>query len=82
MSTIKTGIIASEGIAIGRAYLFVKEKLEVDTRILEDAEIEEEVLKIQKAIEDYSKDLENMEVSTDTQQEVINAHLGMLDDPF
>lgn len=82
MSTIKTGIIASEGIAIGRAYLFVKEKLEVDTRILEDAEIEEEVLKIQKAIEDYSKDLENMEVSTDTQQEVINAHLGMIDDPF
>ncbi|QQK07119.1 phosphoenolpyruvate--protein phosphotransferase [Miniphocaeibacter halophilus] len=82
MSTIKTGIIASEGIAIGRAYLFVKEKLEVDTRILEDGEIEGEVAKIQKAIADYSKDLENMEVSTETQQEVINAHLGMLDDPF
>lgn len=79
---IKTGIIASEGIAIGKAYIFIKEELDIDARILDDSEKEEEKERITNAISSYSDDLRNLNVSTETQKEVINAHLGMLDDPF
>ncbi len=82
MSKVKTGIIASEGIAIGKAYLFVKEKLEADSKIIDNSEVDAEKGKFIKAIKDYSEDLKNMNVDTETQREVINAHLGMLDDPF
>lgn len=79
---IKTGIIASEGIALGKAYIFIKEKLDIDNTVIENEKKENEKERITNAIKSYSEDLKNMKVDTETQKEVINAHLGMLDDPF
>ncbi|WP_100065174.1 phosphoenolpyruvate--protein phosphotransferase [Miniphocaeibacter massiliensis] len=82
MSQYKIGIVASEGIAIGKAYLFIKEDLEISNLKIEDNQVDGEIDKFKKAVEEYSEELNNTEVSTETQQEVINAHIGMLDDPF
>ncbi|MDL2310621.1 phosphoenolpyruvate--protein phosphotransferase [Peptostreptococcaceae bacterium OttesenSCG-928-C18] len=82
MAQYKNGIVASNGIAIGKAYLFVKEDLKINDEILSEDKINAEIEKFKVAVQKYSDGLSNVEVSTDTQREVINAHIGMLDDPF
>lgn len=80
-NTLK-GIVASEGVALGRAYLFVKEKLEVNNKKIDENQITDEKSKFTNAIEEYSEYLSNLEVETDAQKNVVEAHIGMLDDPF
>lgn len=80
-NTLK-GIVASEGVALGRAYLFVKDKLEVNNKSIDENQITDEKEKFTNAIEEYSEYLRNLEVETDAQKNVVEAHIGMLDDPF
>ena len=80
-NTLK-GIVASEGVALGRAYLFVKDKLEVNNKKIDENQITDEKSKFTNAIEEYSEYLCNLEVETDAQKNVVEAHIGMLDDPF
>ena len=80
-NTLK-GIVASEGVALGRAYLFVKDKLEVNNKKIDENQITDEKSKFTNAIEEYSEYLRNLEVETDAQKNVVEAHIGMLDDPF
>lgn len=80
-NTLK-GIVASEGVALGRAYLFVKDKLEVNNKKIDENQITDEKSKFTNAIEEYSEYLSNLEVETDAQKNVVEAHIGMLDDPF
>lgn len=80
-NTLK-GIVASEGVALGRAYLFVKDKLEVNNKKIDENQITDEKKKFTNAIEEYSEYLSNLEVETDAQKNVVEAHIGMLDDPF
>lgn len=80
-NTLK-GIVASEGVALGRAYLFVKDKLEVNNKSIDENQITDEKSKFTNAIEEYSEYLRNLEVETDAQKNVVEAHIGMLDDPF
>ena len=80
-NTLK-GIVASEGVALGRAYLFVKDKLEVNNKSIDENQITDEKSKFTNAIEEYSEYLSNLEVETDAQKNVVEAHIGMLDDPF
>ncbi|WP_300409943.1 phosphoenolpyruvate--protein phosphotransferase [Lagierella sp.] len=82
MTKIMTGVVASEGIAVGKAFLFYKEKLQPKVEKIEDGEIEEEKAKFTKALSDYSKYLEELEVDSLAQKNVIQAHRGMLEDPF
>lgn len=80
-NTLK-GIVASEGVALGRAYLFVKDKLEVNNKSIDENQITDEKEKFTNVIEEYSEYLRNLEVETDAQKNVVEAHIGMLDDPF
>lgn len=82
MNEIKKGIIASEGIALGKVLLLEKLNIQIPTKKVKEEEIENEIEKFDKALEAYSNDLKNAKVETETQKEVINAHIGMLDDPF
>lgn len=82
MNEIKKGIIASEGIALGKLLLLEKLNIQIPTKKVKEEEIENEIEKFDKALEAYSNDLKNAKVETETQKEVINAHIGMLDDPF
>ncbi len=79
---VKEGIIASEQVAIGKVKLMNKQEVTIDTRKISENETENEISKFNNALSEYKSDLENSNVDNDTQKEVINAHLNMLDDPF
>ncbi|MDU3193227.1 MAG: phosphoenolpyruvate-utilizing N-terminal domain-containing protein, partial [Finegoldia magna] len=82
MSLIKKGIIASEQIAIGKVKLMKKQKVKISTEKISDEEIKLHVDKFEKALNDYKTILSETKVDNDTQKQVIEAHLSMLDDPF
>ncbi|WP_297812577.1 phosphoenolpyruvate--protein phosphotransferase [uncultured Finegoldia sp.] len=82
MNLIKEGIIASEQIAIGKVKLMKKQDIKINTEKIPDEEINNHIKKFKEALEAYKKDLANSQVDNDTQKEVIEAHLSMLDDPF
>ncbi|MDU2710102.1 MAG: phosphoenolpyruvate-utilizing N-terminal domain-containing protein, partial [Finegoldia magna] len=82
MSLIKKGIIASEQIAIGKVKLMKKQEVKISTEKISDDEIKLHVDKFEKALNDYKTILSETKVDNDTQKQVIEAHLSMLDDPF
>ncbi|MDO5017817.1 MAG: phosphoenolpyruvate--protein phosphotransferase [Lagierella massiliensis] len=82
MSKIMKGVVASDGIAVGRAVLFLKEKLQPKIEKINDNQIESEKEKFLNALSEYSKYLKKLEVNTKAQQGVVDAHMGMLEDPF
>ena len=82
MSLIKEGIIASEQIAIGKVKLMRKQEVKINTEKISDEEIQLHVDKFNKALDDYKTILSETKVDNDTQKQVIEAHLSMLDDPF
>lgn len=82
MTNIKNGIGSSEGIAVGKIFLLEKEEIIVSTDTIEDAAKEAEIARAKDAFQAYTKDLESITVDNEVQQEVITAHLSMLDDPF
>ena len=82
MSLIKKGIIASEQIAIGKVKLMKKQEVKISTEKISDDEIKLHVDKFNKALSDYKTILSETKVDNDTQKQVIEAHLSMLDDPF
>lgn len=82
MANTLKGIVASEGVVLGRAYLFIKDKLEVSNKKIDENEIPEEKNKFTDALDDYREYLSNLETDTDAQRNVVEAHIGMLDDPY
>lgn len=76
------GIIASNGIAIGKAYIFNKTKVDVVKANIEEEQVSVEVEKIKKAIADYDKQLNERLVSSEEEQAVIDAHKELLADPY
>lgn len=75
------GIAASDGVAIGKVYLFEKTEIHISKEFIEDSNIDSEISKLEKAIEEYSKDLKNRVTSTETEEEVRNAHIELVSDP-
>lgn len=82
MSEKLTGIIASQGIAIGKAYKFIKEKVDVERTVIGEDQIDLHKKQIQGAIEKYKNDLQSRKVSSEEEQGVINAHTELLSDPY
>lgn len=76
------GIVASGGIAIGKAYIFEKGKVEIDKSKIDNSRINEEILRARKALEDYETDLNNQEASSEEIQGVIDAHKELVSDPY
>lgn len=82
MANTLKGIVASEGVVLGRAYLFIKDKLEVNNKKIDEDKIPEEKNKFTDALDEYREYLSNLEIDTDAQKNVVEAHIGMLDDPY
>ncbi len=82
MNEVLTGIGASKGIAIGKAYLFEKTKVEVSQDKINDTEIQAEKEKIENAIKSYEKDLKEQDASNPEIQAVIEAHIELISDPY
>lgn len=82
MTKSKKGIGSSDGIAVGKIYLLEKEEVEVTSEKITEEAKEEELKRVSEAFESYTRDLENSNVDSEIQKEVITAHLSMLEDPF
>ncbi len=75
------GIAASDGVAIGKAYVFEKIKIDINEEKISSDNIEIEKANITDAIESYRKDLENRITTTDAERQVADAHIELISDP-
>ena len=78
------GIIASNGLAIGRLFLFDKEELIIDKTIIKDKDKDSHIKKIEDAINSYFTYLDDKE-KNEKNEEVLNivkAHKELLQDPY
>lgn len=75
------GIAASDGVALGKVYLFEKTKIEISDEKISSDNIETEKNRIKSAIDAYVSDLKNREVSSEAEKEVANAHIELASDP-
>lgn len=78
------GIIASNGVAIGKLFLFDKEELVIDKITIKDEEKSLHIKKVEDAISSYFTDLDNKE-KNEKNEEVLNivrAHKELLQDPY
>ena len=75
------GIAASDGVAMGKVYLFQKAEIEINKNTIKNENVESEIEKVQKAINDYVNELENRVVSTQAAKEVRDAHIELASDP-
>ena len=76
------GIKASTGYAIGKIYLFTREKIEINKEKISPEIASDEYQKVKNAIDSYFDDLNNLENPTETQQNIANAHKELLQDPY
>ncbi|MDQ1329311.1 MAG: phosphoenolpyruvate-protein phosphotransferase system enzyme [Candidatus Poribacteria bacterium] len=81
------GVAASSGIAIGKAFLFLREDLDVPDYTVDASAVDEEIVKFESAIEQTKKELE--EIGEKIKNETSNVHAGifsahavLLDDPM
>lgn len=82
MNTILTGISASKGIAIGKAYLFEKTSVEINELQITTDKIESEKEKVREAIKSYDLDLKSQIESNPEIKSVIDAHIELISDPY
>lgn len=75
------GIAASDGVAMGKVYLFEKSQIDIKQDKITKEIIQEEIKKVENAINEYKSDLENREVENETQRGVISAHIELTSDP-
>lgn len=75
------GIAASEGIAIGKVYLFEKTQVDISEEEIDEAKVDNEIKKIENAISEYKAELENRKTTTDAEKEVASAHIELVTDP-
>lgn len=76
------GIVASKGIEIGKAYKFIKEKVEVSKTTISLDDINSEIDKITKAIDSYMNDLNSRDFDNEEEKAVRDAHIELLSDPY
>lgn len=76
------GIKASTGYAIGKIYLFTREKIEVNQASISPDSSDSEYQKVKDAINAYFDDLSNLDNPTEAQQNIANAHKELLQDPY
>ena len=86
MSIYISGIGVSKGIAIGKAYVLVREQIEATLEILPDSEIKAEIKRFKKALKLANDQLHAIKkkIAKDTADDIvvfIDTHLLMLEDP-
>lgn len=76
------GLKASGGLAIGELYLFTREEIVLsDTKISAD-DTKTEFDKVNKAIDEYIKELSNLKDASEAQANIAAAHTELLSDPY
>lgn len=75
------GIAASDGVAIGKVYLFEKTEIILNEENIHESDVVKELNSLNNAIEEYSNELKNRETTTDAENEVRNAHIELVSDP-
>src|SRR5438045_9092142 len=84
METVLRGVPASPGIAVGKAYLYIKEVPRVEERVLTDG-YEEEIERALRAIEKSSRELNKILVFArqkvgDAKAKIFEAQIMVLED--
>lgn len=76
------GLKASGGLAIGELYLFTRDEIVVDDRKISEAETKAEFAKVKNAIDEYVKELSNLDGASEAQANIAAAHTELLSDPY
>lgn len=76
------GLKASGGLAIGELYLFTRDEIVVDDRKISEAETKAEFTKVKNAIDEYVKELSNLDGASEAQANIAAAHTELLSDPY
>lgn len=76
------GIIASPGIAMGIAKIFVKKKLEISKEFLSEEDKSGHIKKIDAAFEAYKAELAGRTGQSEMERGVTEAHMELLSDPY
>lgn len=82
MSNKYQGIKASSGIAIGKIYLFNRQKIDINQSKINKDMIEKEKSKVSEAINSYVEQLSNTKGANQAQINIANAHKELLQDPY
>ena len=75
------GIAASDGVAMGKVYIFEKTKVEINEEKITEDQVESQISKVQSAIDEYVEELQNREVSSEAAEGVRDAHIELTSDP-
>lgn len=75
------GIAASDGVAMGKVFLFEKTEVLVNEKLVSEEEKAGEIEKISNAINSYIEELKNRETTTEAAKEVTAAHIELASDP-
>ena len=75
------GITASEGIAIGKAFLFHKGEIAFSKKQIDKSEIEREKEEYHRIVQEAVFDLKSIECNSNDQKEIFEAHSVLLMDP-
>ena len=81
-----TGVAASEGVAVGPAFVHVSEELKPERENISEVEVEEELGRFQSAVEAIAKKLsataeEMREGGSEKEAGIFEAHVEMAEDP-
>lgn len=84
MSNKLKGIIASNGVAIAKLFLFSKEELVIDKSNISDQDKDLHVKKVEDAISSYFDDLDYKEKNEQNEEvlNIVRAHKELLQDPY
>lgn len=73
-------IPASDGIAIGKVFVLENEKFNIDTKTIPEANIDNEIEIVKKAIENSKTQIEDIKQNSEIANEILEAQILMLDD--
>ena len=81
-----TGVAASEGVAVGPAFVHVPKELKPERENISEGEVEEELVRFQSAVEAVTKKLsataeEMREGGSEKEAGIFEAHVEMAEDP-
>lgn len=81
------GLPVSEGIAFGKADIYISELAEIIPYRLKSGEVEREIVRYREALEEVKRQLEESECRIrrdigDEEAEIIKSHMMIVDDPF
>jgi phosphotransferase system enzyme I (PtsI) len=84
---INSGIIASPGIRIGKAYVYKGDKIIIPKYMIKDEEIESELDRLNIALDKTKKEIteiqEQIAISlSDDMADIFTSHLMVLEDPL